>query len=81
MSDQVRRASQSAFLQLAEGVARTGGERAMRLRGARAEASEAAAALEGLLVLGVVDTDETERVIGLLGRLCAMLVQLERRRR
>jgi four helix bundle protein len=81
MSDQVRRATQSAFLQLAEGVARSGGERAMRLRGARAEASEAAAAIEGLLVLGVVETNHAERVIALLGRLCAMLVRLERVRR
>jgi four helix bundle protein len=81
MADQVRRASQSAFLQLAEGVARSGGERAMRLRGARAEASEAAAGIEGLLVVGVVEQGEAERVIALLGRLCAMLVRLERVRR
>jgi four helix bundle protein len=81
MADQVRRASQSAFLQLAEGVARAAGERAMRLRGARAEASEAAAAIEGLLVLGVAQPAEAERVIGLLGRLCAMLVRLESVRR
>jgi hypothetical protein len=53
----------------------------MRLRGARAEASEAAAGIEGLLVLGVVQRAEAERVIGLLGRLCAMLFRLERVRR
>ena len=81
LGDQLRRATQSAFLQLAEGVARTGGERAMRLRGARAEASEAAAALEGLVVLGAADAAEGERVIELLGRLCAMIVRLERVRR
>jgi four helix bundle protein len=81
MADQLRRATQSAFLQLAEGVARSGGERAMRLRGARAEASEAAAAVEGLLVIGVADVDEAEHVIGLLGRLCAMLARLEGVRR
>lgn len=43
LCDQLRRASQSAFLQLAEGAARSGADRAQRLRCARAEACEAAA--------------------------------------
>ena len=39
LADQLRRASQSAYLQVAEGAAKSGAERAQRFRGARAEAS------------------------------------------
>jgi four helix bundle protein len=78
LADQLRRASQSACLQLAEGAAKSGPERAQRLRGARSEASEAAAALEGVLVLGLVPAAEVEAAMNELGRLCGMLVKLER---
>ena len=78
ISDQLRRASQSAFLQLAEGAARFGADRANRLRGARAEACEAAACVEALAHLGLVSADETAQLIGLLGRLAAMLTRLIR---
>ncbi len=80
ISDHPRRASQSAFLQTAEGAARSGADRVMRLRSARAEAGEAAAALEALAALGIADEQACERVIWLLGRLCAMLGGLAPRR-
>ena len=76
LSDQLRRASQSAFLQLAEGVARTGADRAQRLRGARAEACEAAACVEALARLGLAQASEVDPLLALLGRLVAMLTKL-----
>jgi four helix bundle protein len=78
LGDQLRRASQSACLQVGEGAAKCGAERAQRLRGARAEASEAAAALEAAAVLGLVPAAEVAVALNELGRLCAMLVKLER---
>ena len=78
LSDQLRRASQSAFLQLAEGVARSGADRAQRLRGARAEACEAAACVEALGRLGLASSAEVAELLLLLGRLGAMLTKLAR---
>ncbi|MBK6519735.1 MAG: four helix bundle protein [Polyangiaceae bacterium] len=76
LSDQLRRASQSAFLQLSEGAARTGADRAQRLRGARAEACEAAACVEALGRLGLATQREVAELLSLLGRLAAMLTKL-----
>ncbi|MBK8937472.1 MAG: four helix bundle protein [Polyangiaceae bacterium] len=76
LSDQLRRASQSAFLQLAEGAARSGADRAQRLRGARAEACEAAACVEALGRLGLSTQSEVAELLSLLGRLAAMLTKL-----
>jgi four helix bundle protein len=76
LSDQLRRASQSAFLQLSEGVARTGADRAQRLRCARAEACEAAACVEALGRLGLATDADVGVLLGLLGRLAAMLTKL-----
>jgi len=78
LSDQLRRASQSAFLQLAEGAARFGADRAQRLRGARAEACEAAACVEAIGHLGLAPASETDPLLALLGRLAAMLTRLIR---
>jgi len=78
LSDQLRRASQSAFLQLAEGAARLGADRANRLRGARAEACEAAACVEAIGHLGLARAGETDALLALLGRLAAMLTRLIR---
>ena len=78
LSDQLRRASQSAFLQLAEGAARFGADRANRLRGARAEACEAAACVEAIGHLGLVPPDDAAALVTLLGRLAAMLTRLVR---
>jgi four helix bundle protein len=80
LADQLRRATQSAYLQTAEGAARFGADRATRLRGARAEACEAAAALEALARLGLVPQPRADEVIALLGRLAAMLTRLIQRR-
>ncbi len=77
--DQLRRSSQSAFLQLAEGVARSGADRAQRLRGARAEACEAAACVEAIGRLGLAHASEIEPLLSLLGRLAAMLTKLAAR--
>ncbi len=79
MADQLRRATQSSFLQLAEGVARTGPDRVQRLRGARAEACEAAACVEALGRLGLAQPPEVEVLLVLLGRLAAMLNKLAAR--
>ncbi len=76
LSDQLRRASQSAFLQLSEGAARIGADRAQRLRGARAEACEAAACVEALEHLGLATRAESGELLSLLGRLAAMLTRL-----
>ena len=76
LSDQLRRASQSAFLQLSEGAARSGADRAQRLRGARAEACEAAACVEALGRLGLATAAEVGGLLQLLGRLAAMLTKL-----
>ncbi len=46
--DPMRRASQSAYLQVAEGAPKKGAERAQRFRGVLDEAGEAAAAIEAL---------------------------------
>ena len=79
LCDQLRRASQSAFLQLAEGAARSGAERAQRLRCARAEACEAAACAEAIGRLGLAPSQEVSALLRLLGRLSAMLLSLSRR--
>ncbi|MFO0552429.1 MAG: four helix bundle protein [Polyangiaceae bacterium] len=79
LSDQLRRASQSAFLRLSEGAARTGADRAQRLRGALAEACEAAACVEALERLGLAAPTDVTQLLDLLGRLCAMLTKLARR--
>jgi four helix bundle protein len=78
LADQLKRASQSACLQVAEGAAKTGAERAQRFRGARAEASEAAAAIEAAGALGLLPEAQIAEALNQLGKLCAMLVKLER---
>ncbi len=77
LSDQLRRASQSAFLQLSEGAARTSADRAQRLRGARAEACEAC--VEALERLGLATAADAGELLSLLGRLAAMLTKLAAR--
>ncbi|MBL8743494.1 MAG: four helix bundle protein [Myxococcales bacterium] len=75
LADQLRRASQSAFLQLSEGAARTGAD-PQRLRGGRAEACEAAACVDALGRLGLASEGEVHDLLQLLGRLAAMLAKL-----
>lgn len=78
LSDQLRRALLSAYLQTAEGAHRNGADRLARFRGARGEAGEAAAALEGVEGLALVPAEEVREVLELLARLCAMLTRLIR---
>ena len=76
LKDQLERALIGAFLQTSEAAARTGADRQSRFRTARAEAGEAAAALEGLGRLGLVTAERADEVIEKLHRLCAMLTRL-----
>ncbi|MEW6477788.1 MAG: four helix bundle protein [Actinomycetota bacterium] len=76
LSDQLRRALLSAYLQVAEAAHRTGADRAARFRGARGEAGEAAAALEAVTLLGLAPASQVAPVLVLLARLCAMLTRL-----
>jgi four helix bundle protein len=76
LADQLRRALLGAYLQLTEAAARSGADRTHRFRIARAEANEAAGAAEAAAVLGLSSAADVERLLGLLGRLCAMLTRL-----
>ena len=73
LRDQLSRALQSACLQTGEGASKSGGERRVRLSSARAEAGEAAAALEAVVALGLGSRSEAQAVTILLSRLCAAL--------
>lgn len=74
-SDQLRRALLSAFLGVAEAASRTGADRLSRFRCARGEASEAAAALEAVMLLDLAPREQLTPVIALLGGLYAMLTR------
>ncbi len=76
LGDQTRRALLGAYLNLTEAAARDGNDRRQRFRCARAECSEAAAALEGALALGLIAETETNDVLVDLDRLAAMLTKL-----
>jgi four helix bundle protein len=78
LADQLRRSLLAAFLGIAEGSSRTGADRLARFRCARGEASEAAAALEAVAILGLATEAELDPVLDLLDRLCAMLTRLAR---
>jgi four helix bundle protein len=76
--DQLRRASSSIPLNIAEAAGRTGSADAARTYAiARGSAMECAAALDALLVLGMVAPDVhkkgcelLERIVGMLTKLC-----------
>jgi four helix bundle protein len=76
LQDQLRRALLSAYLGIAEASSRQGADRLCRFRCARGEACEAAAALEGVLVLNLAPEAEILTLLALLDRLCAMLTRL-----
>jgi four helix bundle protein len=78
LQDQLRRALLSAYLGIAEASSRQGADRLCRFRCARGEACEAAAALEGVLVLNLAPESEILALLMLLDRLCAMLTRLAR---
>jgi four helix bundle protein len=76
LADQLRRAQLSVLLGIAEAASRSGADRLARFRCARGEASEAAAALDAVLALGLASSAEVEPVIALCARLYAMLTGL-----
>ena len=76
LSDQLRRALLGAYLQLTEAASRSGADRTNRFRCARAEANEAAGAVEAAQVLGLVEPAKAEELLALLDRLAAMLTRL-----
>ena len=76
LADQLRRALQGAYLQTTEAAARSGADRLSRFRCARAEAGEAAGALQAIARLGLSEPAKIDPVIELLWRLCAMLNRL-----
>jgi four helix bundle protein len=76
LGDQLRRALLAAYLNIAEASSRQGQDRMARFRCARGEASEAAAAIEAVAVLALAPADQTQVVLDLCDRLCAMLTRL-----
>ena len=76
LSDQLRRALLSTHLGIAEAASRTGADRLARFRCARGEASEAAAALDAVLALGLAPAERVDQTLALLARLYAMLTRL-----
>ena len=76
LKDQLRRALLSAYLGVAEAANRTGKDRLARFRCSRAEAAEAAAALDAVAILDLAPRDDVNETIHLLARLAAMLTKL-----
>lgn len=79
LADQLRRSLLSTLLGIAEAASRSGADRSARFRCARGEASEAAAALDAVLLLGLAPAVQVEPVVVLLGRVHAMLTRLAAR--
>ena len=75
-ADQLRRSLLSVHLGVAEAANRSGADRSMRCRCARAEAGESAAALDGLAAVGVLDAARAAELRVLLHRVYAMLTRL-----
>jgi len=61
---------------VAEAASRSGADRPARFRCARGEASEAAAALDAVQLLGLAPAERVQPVVALLSRLYAMLNRL-----
>jgi four helix bundle protein len=80
VQDQLRRASESTVLNIAEAYPALGADRARRFRTAGDEASECGAALDLLEANGVARQSELTELRGLLDRLRAMLWRLGRSR-
>ena len=81
LKDHLQRAQAGAFTQTSEVAPRTGADRAQRVRVARSEASEAAAALEAVGGRGLAYPAEVDTVIELLWRQSAMLYRLAHSKR
>ena len=76
LADQMRRALMGTYLQLTEAAARDGNDRRQRFRCARGECSEAAAAIEGAVALGLIEEGDATPVLENLDRVAAMLTRL-----
>ena len=74
--DQLRRASSSTVLNVAEACGKTGADRRRFFLIARGSACEAAAALDVLAAFGAVDAKTQRQCHGLCDRLYAMLTRL-----
>ena len=81
LADQLKRALQGAWLQSTEAIARSGKDRQCRVRVARAEAEEAAAALLLIDRLGIGERAEVAATRKLLARGAAMLTRMAALRR
>ena len=80
LRDQALRAAKSACLNVSEAAGRTSkADKARVFTIARAEAGEAAAAIEIAVLSGDADEDALERVMGSANRLIALLTGLIRR--
>jgi four helix bundle protein len=80
LADQALRAASSTVLLIAEGAnRRTAGDKRQRYSIARGECGEVAAAVEVMVALGFVNSGEADVVLGLAGRVSAMLLRLEQR--
>jgi four helix bundle protein len=78
LKDQGQRALSNSFSLTSEAAARTGADRACRMRWARAEANEAAAVFEAIGEMGLIEADRIDAQLALLWRLSAMLTGLSR---
>ena len=78
LKDQGQRALSSSFCLTSEAAARTGADRAHRMRLARGEANEAAAVFEVVGELGLAPAEPIDTELELLWRLSAMLTGLAR---
>ena len=80
LADQLLRSSGSTVLLIGEGANRyTAGAKRQRYSEARGECGEVAAAAKLLSVLELVPQEECEALLGLAGRVAAMLTRLIRR--
>jgi four helix bundle protein len=80
LKDQALRSAKSAALNCAEGAGRVSrADKARVFAIARAEASEAAAAVELAVLMGDASQENLERVVSIANRLVAMLTRLIRR--
>jgi four helix bundle protein len=81
LADQLRRASASTVLNIAEGAGEwESKEKARFYRMARRSATECAAAIDILLELGAVERAVTRETLGVLQRIVCMLVKMIRGR-
>ena len=76
LADQFRRALLASHLGVSEAVNRTGADRSMRARIARAETAESGAALRCITLLKLADVERAARTRELLIRVYAMLTKL-----